>query len=128
MVWSMLKDLTEIRIYYDRKETVFDKYIDSLLAGNIENLTIKEGYIMLERLKNQRGVYAAELEKLKSTDLEAVKNARFELIKEKIAEEVEMEFNEKLTNIKTKIEHYDFVIDELEMKAVEEIVVENVEE
>ena len=76
---------------------------------------------MLEELKMQREEYAAELERLRNSDLEAVKNARFELVKEKIAEEVEAEFKEKLAKAELNVQHYDFVIETMEAKALENL-------
>ena len=76
---------------------------------------------MLEELKLQRAEYAAEVERLRNSDLEAVKNARFELVKEKIAEEVEAEFNEKLAKAELNVQHYDFVIETMEAKAVDDL-------
>ena len=72
-----MKFKTELRIIIDRKETLFDKYINRVISGDIKNLTIKEEYIMLEALKIQREEYVAELERLKNTNLEEIKNARF---------------------------------------------------
>ncbi len=119
-----MKVATEWRLIIDRHESLLDKYIDSVMAGNIKNLTIKEEWIMLERLKKQREVYVAELEELKSTDLEAIKNARFELVKELIAKEVEDELNTKLAAVELKISHYDFVITDEEEKAKKELEAE----
>lgn len=121
---------TELRIMTEQKETAFDRYINRVISGDIKNLTIKEEYIMLEILKEKREAYAAELEQLKqTTDLEAIKNARFELVKETIAKEVEDEFNAKLAAVELKISHYDFVIAEEEEKAAAELTVaEHVEE
>lgn len=109
-----MQEPTELRIIVNKQETPFEKGISSMIADNIENLIIKEDWIVLERLKAQREVYIAEVEKLKATDLEAVKNARFELIKEKIAEEVKEEFDKKLAEVELKVAHYDFVIAEEE--------------
>lgn len=76
---------------------------------------------MLEQLKEMRNEYVAELENLKNTtDLEAIKNARFELIKETIAKEVEDEFNAKLAKIELNISHYDFVIAKIEEELAKE--------
>ena len=68
---------------------------------------------MLEKLTLQREEYAAELERLRNADLDAVVNARFELIKAKITEEVVAEHNEKLAEAVRNVEHYDFVIEKL---------------
>lgn len=116
----MLSEPTELRIYYKRKKTLIDKYIDSLLAGDIKNLTIKEGYIMLEKLKAQREVYLNELETLKSTDIESLKLARLEEVKPEIFKQVEDEHQAKVDNVETKIKHYDFVISELEAATIAE--------
>lgn len=79
---------------------------------------------MLEKLKEQREVYVAELEQLKQTDLEAIIAERFEQIKEQIALEVKKELNDKLAEVELKISHYDFVIAEEEKLA--EVVAEEV--
>lgn len=76
---------------------------------------------MLERLKKQREVFVAEVDRLKNLDLEAVKNARFELVKETIAEEVKKEHNDKLAAAELKVSHYDFVIAEEEAIAIREL-------
>lgn len=112
---------TELRIFEERKEEIFEKYIDSCIAGNIKNLTIKEDMIMLERLKEQREVYVAELEKVKAVDLEVIKSERFELVKEAIAKEVEKEHEDEIAKVELKIAHYDFVIADEEAKAEAEL-------
>lgn len=112
---------TELRIFEERKEEIFEKYIDSCIAGNIKNLTIKEDMIMLERLKEQREVYVAELEKVKAVDLEVIKSERFELVKEAIAKEVEKEHEDEIAKAELKIAHYDFVIADEEAKAEAEL-------
>ena len=71
---------------------------------------------MLEKLKEQRGVYVAELEQLKRTDLNAIKAERFEQVKEEIAAAVEQEHNDKLAAVELEISHYDFVIADEEKK------------
>lgn len=82
---------------------------------------------MLENLKEKRDAYITELENIKATtDLEAIKNERFELIKETIAKEVEDEFNAKLAEVERKISNYDFVIAELEAEAIAEEPIDNV--
>lgn len=117
-----MKFESELKIIINKKETLIDKYINSFFAGNIKNLTIKEDYIMLERLKERREVYVAELERIKTTtDLEAIKNARFEIVKEQIEREVIDEFNSKLSDVENKIKNYDFVINELEMTSTDEV-------
>lgn len=68
---------------------------------------------MLEKLTLQREEYAAELERLRNADLDAVVNARFEVVKAKIAEEAIAEHNEKLAEAERNVEHYDFVIEKL---------------
>lgn len=119
-----MKVATEWRLIVERQDSLLEKYIDSVWAGDIKNLTIKEVWIMLERLKEQREVYVAEMEELKSTDLEAIKNARFELVKALIAEEVEKELNDKVAAVELKVSHYDFVIAEEEAKAAKELEAE----
>lgn len=80
---------------------------------------------MLENLKEKREAYVAELENIKATtDLNALINERFELVKETIAKEVEDEFNAKLAEVEKKISNYDFVIAELEAEAAEEVTEE----
>ena len=108
-----MKYLSELRVYYKPKKNIFERYIDSLMAGDIKNLTIKEEWIMLEKLTLQREEYAAELERLRNADLDAVVNARFELVKAKITEEAIAEHNEKLAEAARNVEHYDFVIEKL---------------
>lgn len=108
-----MKYLSELRVYYKPKKNIFERYIDSLLAGDIKNLTIKEEWIMLEKLTLQREEYAAELERLRNADLDAVVNARFELVKAKIAEEVIAEHDKKLAEAELNVKHYDFVIEKL---------------
>lgn len=83
---------------------------------------------MIEELRRQRDEYVAELEALKQTDLEAIRNARFELVKETIAQEVEAEFNEKLAGAEQNVAHYDFVIARVEAAAAAEINEENIVE
>lgn len=73
---------------------------------------------MLDRLREQREVYAAEVERLNNVDLTEVVNARFELVKEAIVAEVEKEHQDKLAEVELKVSHYDFVIAE-EEKALE---------
>lgn len=119
-----MRVLTEYRISA-KKETFIEKYIDSFIAGNIKNLVIKEEWIVLERLKEQRGVYVAELEELRKTDLEAKKRARLEERKAEIFQEVEDEFNKELAAAELKISHYDFVIADEEAKAEAELLQEN---
>ena len=68
---------------------------------------------MLEKLTLQREEYAAELERLRNADLDAVVNARFELVKAKIAEEVIAEHDKKLAEAELNVKHYDFVIEKL---------------
>lgn len=116
-----MKELTELRIMIDQKETIIDKYINRVISGDIKNLTIKEEWIMLEALKIQREEYVAELERLKNTNLEEIKNARFELIREQIALEVEKELADKVTAAELNVAHYDFVITNLEAKAEAEL-------
>lgn len=113
-----MKIPTELRIFIQEKECLFNKYINSYLAGDIKNLTIKEEYVMLERLKEQREVYCSELEVLKQTDLEVAKNERFNLLKEQVAKEVEAEHDAKLAAVELKIAHYDFVIADEEAKEI----------
>lgn len=123
-----IKPLTELRVTIKQRETLIGKYISSHLAGDIKNLTLKEDWFMLEELKMQREEYAAELERLRNSDLEAIKNARFELVKEEIAREVEAEFNEKLAEAELNVKHYDFVIEKMEAKALENLEQEVQEE
>lgn len=131
---------TELRVFYKLGETPLDKYIDSIIAIDINNQTIKEEDMFekilerIEAMKVKKEAYVAELENLKATtDLEAIKNARFEQLKETIAKEVEDEFNEQLAEVELKIAHFDFVIaeDEEELdrlqKTEEEQPVENME-
>ncbi len=115
---------SEWQLLIERRRSLLEMYIDSVAAEDIKNLTIKEEWIMLERLKEQREVYVAELEELKKTDLEAIKNARFELVKEMIAKEVEDELNAKLAAVELKVSHYDFVIADEEEKAKKELEAE----
>lgn len=82
---------------------------------------------MLDRLKEQREVYAAEVERLKMVNLDEIKNARFELVKETIAAEVEKEHQDKLAEVELKVAHYDFVIAE-EEKALLEVQEEDTPE
>lgn len=110
---------TELRTFYKLGETPLDKYIDSIVAIDINNLTIKEEDDMLEKLlerieamKVKKEVYVAELENLKATNLDEIINNRFELVKETIAKEVEDEFNVKLAEAELKVAHFDFVIAE----------------
>lgn len=126
-----LKELTEIRIISARKTTCIEKYINRVISDNIKNLTIKEEWIMLEALKIQREEYVFEVEQLRNTDLEAIKNERFELVKEQIALEVEKELQDKLAAAELNVAHYDFVIANLEAKAEAELDAElnaNIEE
>lgn len=73
---------------------------------------------MLDRLREQREVYAAEVERLRNVDLTEDKNARYELAKATIDAEVEKEHNDKIAAVELKVSHYDFVIAE-EEKALE---------
>lgn len=115
---------TECRICIDRKESFLDKYISRVISGDINILVIKEEWIMLERLKEQREFYVSELEALKLADLELVKAEKLELVREQIAQEVEAEHNAKIAEAELKISHYDFVIAEEEAKQVVEEEVE----
>lgn len=86
---------------------------------------------MLERLKEQREVYVAELDQLRLTNLEVIIAERFEQVREEIAAQVERELNDKLAAVELKISHYDFVIAEEEKaiadaEAVAEDVVETI--
>ena len=112
---------TELRIFEERQEDILEKYIDSCIAGNIKNLIIKEDVIMLERLKEQREVYVAELEKVKAIDLELIKAERFELAKDEISRQVEREHQAEIDKAELKIAHYDFVIADEEAKAEAEL-------
>lgn len=76
---------------------------------------------MLEALKAQREVYAAEVERLNGIDLNTLVNERFELIKEQITTEVLKEHEEKLSAAELNVKHYDFVIETMEAKAVAEV-------
>ena len=80
---------------------------------------------MLERLREQREVYVAELTELKKTDLEAKKRARLEERKAEIFQEVEDEFNKEVAAVELKISHYDFVIADEEAKVEAELLQEN---
>lgn len=79
---------------------------------------------MLEDLKRQRDEYVLEVERLKATNLEEIKSARFELIKEQIALEVEKELADKVAAAELNVTHYDFVIKNLEAKAEAELETE----
>lgn len=85
---------------------------------------------MLDALKIQREEYANEVERLKNTNLDEIKNARFELVREQIALEVEKELADKIATAELNVAHYDFVITNLEAKAEAEletdIVTENI--
>lgn len=108
---------TEFRIYVKPKQTLLQKYINAYLSDDI-NLTIKEEYIMLEKLKAQREEYAAELERLKNVDIEALKLEKFEEVKANIELQVVEELNAKIADAELKVQHYDFVIENLEVEAI----------
>lgn len=115
---------TELRIFVDPEPTILDKYINRVISGDIKNLTIKEEWIMLEALRIQREKYVAELENLKNTNLDEIKNARFEFVKEQIALEVEKELADKVAAAELNVAHYDFVIKNLEAKEEAELAQE----
>jgi len=108
---------TEIRVAFEPSRTPLEKYINSRVAGGI-NLKIKEEWLMYEfsidALREKRAKYVAELERLKTIDVEKIKNARFELVKEKIAEEVQAELDLKIEKAELDILHYDVVITDIE--------------
>lgn len=79
---------------------------------------------MLEELKKARAEYAAEVERLLARNLDEVVNARFELVREQIAQEVKAEFDDQLAKAQLNVEHYDFVIAKMEEKALAQLAEE----
>lgn len=69
---------------------------------------------MLEELKKQRDVYAAEAEKVEAEDISLIVEERFQKVRDEIIAEVKKEHEEKVAEAKLKVEHYDFVIKHLE--------------
>lgn len=69
---------------------------------------------MLEELKKQREEYAAEVNFIESEDLSLLIEDEFLKVKEEIAARVTAEHDKKLADAKLKVEHYDFVIANIE--------------
>jgi hypothetical protein len=98
---------SEYKIIVDRKKSLLEKYIDSCSTGNIENLIIKEEWIMLEQLREK---YVAQLEEMKAQDIEV-------LVKEELDKVVEQIRAEVVANHEKNI-----VLAELKVKAVDEMI------
>ena len=126
-----MKHETEWRIFIDRKKSLLEMYIDSVLAGDIKNLTIKEECIMLEKLKEKKESVIAELNELKFIDLNVIVEEELNKVRKEIEARVVAEHESKVNFINVKIETLDELIAEEEAKALEEsnkeVVDENIE-
>ena len=128
-----MKHPTEWRIFIERKKGLLEMYIDSIIAGDIKNLIIKEDMIMLEMLKNKKESVIAELNELELVDLNALVEEELNKVREEIKARVVAEHESKVKFINVKIEALDELIAEEEAKELEalanneEVVDENIE-
>lgn len=105
---------TEWRILYDKGKTVFEEYIDSVVAGDIKNLTIKEEWFMLEKYMAKKEEYVAKLEELKSMNTEELVEAKLLEVKEQIRANVLAEHEAKIKHAEEKVSVIDEIIAEEE--------------
>ena len=98
---------TELRIVTNEKETAFGKYIDNYLVGDIEKITIKEEWFMLEEMREK---YAAKLQELEAQDIEVLVQARLKEEEDKIRQEVVSKHNDEVLLAKLKVQAVDEMI------------------
>lgn len=114
--------LTELRVNDNRRETVFDKYIDGFITGDIENLIIKEEWFMLEELREK---YAARLQELEEQDIEVLVRKRVAEVEAEIRAEVVAKHDDEVLLAKLKVQAVDEMIaDQSAELNVEENIVE----
>ena len=102
-----MRTLSELRMVTNRKETALDKYISSYLAGDIENLIIKEEWIMLDELKEK---YVANLQEIEAQDVEVLVKERLKEEEDKIRQEVIAKHNDEILLAKLKVQAVDEMI------------------
>lgn len=113
---------TELRLVIDRKETAFERYIDSIIAGDIKKFKIKEEFIMFETLRQE---YVAKLNALENADIEALVEEKVNEVRQQIREEVVAKHNEEVTIAKLQVKAIDELIANEEAKNISTESVEN---
>lgn len=79
---------------------------------------------MIEILKEQREHYVEELERIKSKDLSTYIEEKVAKAREAITADAERELSREIDEAREKVEHYDFVIANIEREEQEKSAVE----
>lgn len=112
----------ETEISAEIKDTSFERYIDSVIVGDIKEFKIKEEFIMFDNL---RAEYVEKLHNLENTDIEILVEAKVNEVKQHIREEVVAEHNEKIAIARLQVKAIDELIANEEAKNYSAENVEN---